>query len=129
MANALAKLFWHLDQTPRHFWIPFFYDPSPKLKAIFPTPLEDTGGCTGHLPCRGDEKVAGLVTGPGGRGGRSITVTERSPDAEVKTTSRPAVHLLYEHQSPQLQRGHSGHRWVTGSDEAQMTYEEIHYKL
>lgn len=32
-----------------------------------------------------------------------MTVTERSPDAEVKTTSRLAVHLLYEHQSPRLQ--------------------------
>lgn len=36
MVNSLAKLFWHLDQTWRHFWIPFFCKPSPQAESHFP---------------------------------------------------------------------------------------------
>lgn len=35
MVNSLAKLFWHLDQTRRHFWIPFFCKPLPQAKRHF----------------------------------------------------------------------------------------------
>ena len=37
--NSLAKLFWHLDQAQRHFWIPFFCKSSPQAEHHFPYPL------------------------------------------------------------------------------------------
>lgn len=58
VVNSLAKLFWHLDQARRHFWFPFFWEPSPRAESHFP-PLENRKVYTWCLPSR---KVTRLIT-------------------------------------------------------------------
>lgn len=128
MANALARLFWHLRQTPRHFWIPLFCEPSPKLKAFFPNPWKTQEAAQGTSHAEAMRKWPGALQAWDGGAEEASRLQEGA--RMWRGRPRPASPCAY-CMSTSLLSSSEDTQTTAGSqaNEAQVTYEEIHYKF
>lgn len=90
VVNSLAKLFWHLDQARRRFWIPSFWEPSPQVESYFPS-LESRKATQ---DASHQEKWLVLLPGYGRQAEEALWITKWSTGCGIQRLLSCLSHLL-----------------------------------